>query len=200
MLYLNFDDAIKEGDPFRLNVTMKAMLPFFFCHSSLTKYGIEIIDFITKTEAALNPKLAMRVRLGSFINSEGGPGKNKAADMQQENNIKMIKRVIKGLGTQKTEKSMGRATAAACPLTTLASHHEQYLGIKKSERGHTSKPRTEDVYHLLNRFSVLKPFSNTPGRKLQGFVVSSSPVYFLDREKYEEFLQKNLIRTVRATN
>lgn len=56
---------------------------------------------------------AMRVRLGSFVNPHGKKGGNKPADMQQENNILVLKDVIKGLGANKTTKAMERASPAA---------------------------------------------------------------------------------------
>lgn len=38
------------------------------------------------------------MNIGAFVNVHGKPGKNKAADMQQENNIKQVKNVIRSLG------------------------------------------------------------------------------------------------------
>ena len=40
-----------------------------------------------ETAVLLSKQLAMRVRVGSFVNPKGGAGRNKAADMQQENTI-----------------------------------------------------------------------------------------------------------------
>lgn len=48
-LIWNFMDAIKEGDIFRTNVCLKTMIPLFYCHSELSKYLAECIDYIQKT-------------------------------------------------------------------------------------------------------------------------------------------------------
>jgi hypothetical protein len=79
---LNFKDTIKEGDIYRTNVILKMMVPFLYSHSVLSKYFVECIDYILKTEVMLSPRLSMRVRMSSFVNPKGGKGKNKAADMQ----------------------------------------------------------------------------------------------------------------------
>lgn len=65
---LNFKDTIKEGDIYRTNVILKMMIPFFYSHSALSKYFVECIDYILKTEVMLSPRLSMRVRLSSYVN------------------------------------------------------------------------------------------------------------------------------------
>lgn len=200
MLYVNLGDAIKEGDPFRLNVTLKGMLPLFFVHSRLSKYAVEIVDYILKTEVMLTPRLAMRVRLGSFVNTRGGKGENKPADMQQENNVRMTKDVIKGLGAQKTEKSMGRATAAAPLIAATTAHYQELLGVHIRHRGHTHRSRGEDITELLTHFSNIKPFVETPGRSLKGFPVNANPVHYLNFTDFESFVKRTVQRLARGVN
>lgn len=63
-----------------------------------SKYPIECVNLLTQTEHILSEFESVRVKLGAFVNVHGKPGKNKAADMQQENNIKQVKNVIRSLG------------------------------------------------------------------------------------------------------
>lgn len=74
-LIWNFMDAIKEGDMFRTNVCLKTFILLFYCHSELSKYLPECIDYIQKTEILLSPKMSMKVRASSFINKSGRIGK-----------------------------------------------------------------------------------------------------------------------------
>lgn len=125
--FCEFQDGIREGDPFRTNINLKRMIPFFYSHSVRSKYAVECIDYILKTEVMLPKLTAMRVRLGSFVNPHGKKGGNKPADMQQENNILVLKDVIKGLGANKTTKAMERASAAAPVVAeTVEKLYEQY--------------------------------------------------------------------------
>ena len=101
---MELDSLIKAGDISRLTIAMKRLLPTFVGLSSYrSKYAIECVNFLTKTEFVLSEREAVRVKLAAFVNTVGKPGQNKAADMQQENNIKMVKTVLRGLGAGKTD-------------------------------------------------------------------------------------------------
>lgn len=66
-------------------IMIKRFIPLFVGLSLyMSKYAIECINFLTKTECMLSEFDSVRVKL---VNKKGKPGKNKAADMQQENNI-----------------------------------------------------------------------------------------------------------------
>jgi hypothetical protein len=91
---------------------LKMMIPLFYHHSPLSKYMVECIDYILKTELLLPPKIAIQVRVSSFVNPKGKKGKNKAADMQKENQVKELKDLIRGLGSNKTENSIVRLSKA----------------------------------------------------------------------------------------
>ena len=99
--FAEFQDGIREGDPFHTKVNLKRRIPFFHGHSARSKYAIECIDYILKTDIMLPEPLAMRVRLGSFVNPHGQPRGNKPDDMQQENNILVLKDLNQDTGCWK---------------------------------------------------------------------------------------------------
>lgn len=72
--FCQFQDGIREGDPFRTNINSKRMIPFFYSHSVRSKYAVECINYILKTEVMLPKLTTMRVRLGSFVNPHGKKG------------------------------------------------------------------------------------------------------------------------------
>ena len=126
-----FTDAIHEGDVVRTNIILKHMIPFFYSHSCLSKYMVECIDYILKTELVLSPQCGMRVRAGSFVNSHGGRGNNKATDLQKENEVKALKELIKGLGANKTEQSIIAVSKATPVIIDAASNFDSMLQLKK---------------------------------------------------------------------
>ena len=75
----------------RTNIVLKHMVPFFYSHYKLSKYFVECIDYILKTELTLSPYMALKVRAATFVNMKGKQGKNKAADLQKENEVKYLK-------------------------------------------------------------------------------------------------------------
>ena len=94
---LQFDDLVKSGDIDRLTIVMKRLCPTFIGLTSYrSKYAIEYVNFLTKTECLLSEKDSVTVKLEAFVNPTGKAGGNKA-DMQQENNIKMVYLEINGI-------------------------------------------------------------------------------------------------------
>jgi hypothetical protein len=120
--FILFCEVIKAGDINMITVLMKRFIPLFIGLSSYkSKYAIECVNFLTKTECYLSEYDSVRVKLGLIVNRKGRPGKNKPADMQQENNIKLVKHVIRGLGAGKTDKAMMRVSKAAPVVSELVS-------------------------------------------------------------------------------
>ena len=78
---------------------LQMMIPFYG-NSACSKYFIECVDYILKTEVSLPPGLALRFQLALFVDPTRGMGNNKPADMQQEN-VLILKKVIWALGHQR---------------------------------------------------------------------------------------------------
>lgn len=110
-ILLCIKDAIRKM--FIINIAIKMVLPCFFAHSELSKYFVECIHFILLTEHSLEPRLALQIRVSSLVNPNGGPGANKPADMQKENQVRDLKKLIKGLGANQTENSIINLSKAA---------------------------------------------------------------------------------------
>jgi hypothetical protein len=164
--YCEFQDGIREGDPFRTNINLKRMIPFFYSHSVRSKYAVECIDYILKTEILLPQRTSMRVRLGSFVNPHGKKGGNKPADMQQENNILVLKDVIKGLGASKTPKAMERASAAAPVVAETVENYMHHTGCVTRSGKHSTKNIVDDVKFVVQNLSQIDPFSVTNNRRM----------------------------------
>jgi hypothetical protein len=176
---IQLKDTIHEGDIERTNIILKMMIPFFYSHSTLSKYFVECVDFILKTEHLLTPQLALRVRAGSFVNPNGGAGKNKAADIQKENEVKMLKELIKGLGANKTEKSIIQISKAAPVISQVVDNFDQMTGIQNVKSTHKVLSRSEDIKVLLEKLQKLQLWKLKHGRFLSGFPdVAKSPFNF----------------------
>lgn len=67
--------VIKAGDTDRLTVLMKRFIPLFIGLTSFrSKYAIECVNFLTKTEHFISEFESVRVKLGAFVNLHGKPG------------------------------------------------------------------------------------------------------------------------------
>ncbi|CAC5402623.1 unnamed protein product [Mytilus coruscus] len=178
-IILQIQDAIHEGDMVRTNVIIKTMIPFFFSHSVLSKYFTECIDFILKTEFTLPPHVAAEVRAASFVNIHGGIGKNKAADMHKENEVKLVKDLIKGLGANKTEKSIIAMSKAAPVINDVTTNFDKMLKLNEFKTKHKKRSSEEDIGTLVKKLKDLDLWNFHENRALTLFSgISQSPFNF----------------------
>lgn len=197
---IEFLDMVKEGDIKRANIDLKRMLPFCYSWSVRSMYFKEIVDFIMKTEVLLSEQLAMRVRVGSFVNPKGGVGNNKAADMHEENTIMKTKSVIKPLGAGKTDKALVTASAAAPVMSDISHHLEHLLNIHIDHaRGHSHKDRAPDVMELLEALPEINPFSPTNGLRMREFHnINDAPFGNIDKSAMNNYLAKLILHCRRG--
>lgn len=178
-LILSFKDAVKEGDIVRNNVHVKFLIPFFYGHSVLSKYMTECIDYVLKTEVVLSEKMAMRVRAASFVNTLGKQGDNKAADMQKENQVLVLKDLIRGLGANKTENAVITISKAASVIQSVVDNVDNMLCIKQKTTTHKKRSFKDDVQVLLEYIQTISPWTPVSDRKLEQFSgISRSPFNF----------------------
>lgn len=133
---LTIKDAIKEGDSCRMNIALKFCIPIFFSHSVLSKYLEECIDYILKTEIMLFEKMALKLRYGSFLNLSGCRGDNKAADLLKENEVLLLKELIRGLGSNKTEYAIIAITQAAQVIQDVVNNYDKMLNTCDKKTHH----------------------------------------------------------------
>ena len=138
-------------------------------HSSLSKYMEECIDYILKTEIMLSEQLAMKARAGSFVNLTGRRGDNKAADLQKENEVCVLKELIRGLGANKTEKAIITVSKAAPVIQNIVDNVDSILGIKDKRTRHKKKYFKDDVHFLLNELIPLNIWHHQNNRQLNSF-------------------------------
>ena len=60
------------------------------------------MNSILQIQHILSPDLRLRVLEGAFVNTKGGQGKNKEADLVQEHCVRNKKDLIRSLGKKKT--------------------------------------------------------------------------------------------------
>lgn len=182
-LILNFRDTVKEGDIYRNNINLKICISFFYSHSVLSKYFIECIDYILKTEALLTENLGLKVRCASFVNLKGRTGKNKAADLQKENEVLVLKELIRALGSNKTENAIVKVTKAAPVIHNVAENFDCMLCLKNKQTGHKKRSFEEDVKILLAKLVEIDPWTEKDGRTLSDFSHMSKTPFTFNRKK-----------------
>ena len=78
-------EIVKTGDGDKNVLQCKRFLPFFLSHSNLSKYAVECIDYVLKTNVLLSEKVSERVKYAFVVNTVGGKFTNKESDLMKEN-------------------------------------------------------------------------------------------------------------------
>lgn len=195
---LTIKDAIKEGDSCRMNISLKFCIPIFFSHSVLSKYLEECIDYILKTEIMLSEKMALKVRYGSFVNLSGRRGDNKAADLQKENEVLVLKELIRGLGSNKTENAIVAITKAAPVIQDVANNFDKMLNIPDKKTHHKKRSFQDDVNCILKELIPVKIWEKTNGRKLENFHKIKVSPFIVDIIHFKDVVMKKVERLRRG--
>ncbi|CAC5378816.1 unnamed protein product [Mytilus coruscus] len=181
-MILSFKDTISEGDIYRNNINLKFCIPFFFSHSNLLKYMTECIDYILKTEIMLSEKMALKVRGGSFVNISGRKGENIAADLQKGNQVMVLKDLIRGLGSNKTENSIITISKAAPVVKQLCENVDTIL---------------DDVKEIVKELEPLKPWVKQTGRQLYSFKEIKKSPFSFEQSEFETSVTRTINRLKR---
>ena len=81
LLYMNFTDAVAEGDGDRIMRCWKFLLLHFYSDTGSTKYALEALYLQLQQQAILSPRQAYRQRWNRSVNNHGGNGKNVPLDL-----------------------------------------------------------------------------------------------------------------------
>ena len=198
LFILSVKDTVREGVIYRNNVNLKFCIPLFFSHSARSKYFIECIDYILKTEALLSEKMALKVRCASFVNPKGRQGKNKAADLQKENQVLVLKELIRGLGSNKTEHAIITLSKAAPVIEDIVHNFDQMVNVKNKQSSHKKKSFEEDVRVILRELIKLDPWTENDGPALTNFEGISKTPFTFAKDKFENAVMLNVQRLKRG--
>ena len=103
-LYLEYCDAVREGDGERLFRCYRYLLPIFMASGS-RNYSCEVFNMLYQLAYVLPPNIASELMWGRFINTHGCGGKNICIDLHMEH----LNRIAKvGLGSNKTKAAIGQ--------------------------------------------------------------------------------------------
>ena len=123
MFYLNYKDAVKEGDGGRIFTSWKYLLPIFRA-ADRRNYSVEVLLTLYNCYFVYSPRQVKQVLWSRFINTHGLPGKNIAADLHMEHLNRTCKEAIKCLGSNKTPGAISRIGKAIGPIQEVLQNFD----------------------------------------------------------------------------
>ena len=129
LLYMEYHNAIKEGDGLRVLLCWKYLLMIFKA-SQRKNYSIEAFNLLCQYFYYLSLQLAQQLLYSRFVNVHGRVGCNIPCDLHMEHLNRIVKETMQHLGANKTERAIVRSSKCSQLLTTLLSNFDMRTRLK----------------------------------------------------------------------
>lgn len=115
--------------------------------------------------------------------------------MEKENQVKLLKELIRGLGSNKI---VGISKAAQV-IESVVHHFDEEAGICEVRTTHKSRSLESDLKVMLEKTRESDPFSNQ-GRSLQSYIIgiNANPIYSVNKEKFHQVVLRTAQRLRRG--
>ena len=192
IILADIKDAVATGNGQHLFTLHKQLLVHFFSASGYNEYAIEMLVNIMQSQILLSQAGAHQCKWASTVNWSGGEEKNIEIDLFQENRNKDMKMMIMAMGTNKSEKAIGRASKAAGGVKKIVEAFEKQVSLHHKSSSHLHKSSAEDEKMMMADLRNMRPFKQVEGRKFESFIdISHSPTHSLDEQKFVSWIEKH---------
>lgn len=190
-MYLEYSDAIREGDGKRIKSCQKYFLPIFIA-AGRKNYAIEFFHTIAQHEFVFSPRLSEELLWTRFINVHGIPGHNIPKDLHMEHLNRLVKESIRSLQANKTKKSISRVGRALGTIAPVLANFDQSNAVTSYSGMHKEANINKDKAILLNELLKDKVFQEHGDRAHSQFPNPKDVLHLLDEGKFKKWLYKHL--------
>ncbi len=154
LLYLEFSDAIREGDGERILRCWRFFL-LVFKATGRTNYSKEAFVLLAQYHFIFSDRMRMQLLWSRTVNVHGCPGKNITCDLHMEHLNRECKSSISGLGANITDSTITRVGKALRSSTVVLEAFDQETSVKPQSGHHATRSSEKD----MDRKSMMSTFS-----------------------------------------
>lgn len=192
MLLLDFKDAVATGNGQHLSLIRKQLLIHFFSTAGFNEFSIEMLINILQSEVLLSEAEAFNCKWAAIVNWNGGAGKNIEIDLFQENQNSEMKKLIRSMGANKSDKAITRASKASAGVSKVVESFEKQVNLHRRSSAHSHKSSDSDKRLILADLRDIRPFTKVEERSLESFVgISHDPTHLFDEVKFRESIKRH---------
>ena len=192
LFYLEYQDAIKEGDGERVLRCWKYLLPIFF-NSNRTNYTKEALNLLYQQKYQLTERQAKQLLYSRFINTQGIKGRNIPCDLHMEHLNRMCKEIVKDLGSNKTITSIVNASKNLGTIDEVIRVFDNEGGLHFDTGIHKEASCINDVKVLTESLMKYKVFSQQTHRKAHlSFTKPKNLLHCKSQSNLLSYMEKNL--------
>ena len=188
--YLEFRDAIKEGDGLRVLRCYRYLLPMFVS-SRRKNYAIETLNLLFQHDFLLSPRLAEELIWSRFINTHGHAGKNIPNDLHCEHLNRLCKDSIAHLGANKTESSVNRIARALGTIQPVLDTFDNANNVNSPSELHREANSEKDFKNTLDILLQNSVFVRNPGRRHSSFGNVREPLHSKSRQEIIKWIKEH---------
>lgn len=178
LIYMEFKDAIREGDGERIIRCWRYLLVIFKV-TGRTHYSVDAFKLLAQNSFSLSPRGAMQLKWNRTVNVHGRIGKNVSCDLHMEHLNKEAKQCIAGLGSNITDGAVTRVGKSIGLTVPILKRFDKVNEIKEVSSRHSKRSCKKDMEILLKELMhKSKVFQKFPGRAHFNFPTIASDTPF----------------------
>lgn len=189
--YLEFCDAIREGDGERVLRCWRYLLPVFKS-SGRKNYSIEVLNMLCQFQYELTPRHAQELIWSRFVSTHEAPGRNIPSDLHQEHLNRIVKDAIRGLNTNKTEKAVQKVGKTLGMLSPLLDNFDSINNVKQPSGSHKAPGFAKDLEIIVKHLQRYDIFSYHKDRTHRTFPNPRNTLHTLDRSTIIDWMVKHI--------
>ena len=195
LLYMEFADAIREGDGGRILRCWRYFL-LLFKVTGRKNYSIEAFNLLSQHNFIFSERMRMQLLWSRTVNVHGRPGKNVPCDLHMEHLNRECKASISGLGANITDAAIQRVGRSLRSSTKILENFDLEANIALQSGYHPVKSSSADIEKLLKQVhDDTRVFVTKPGRSHRNFPhFESNVVKKLTKPLLMPWLQERLQR------
>jgi len=190
-----FHQVCKEanGD---LIIPIYKLLTGLFHYAHRTKYAFEGIRLLTDYYFRLTEFHAFILIWNRSSNPRGGKDHNKPLDLRIEHLNRLLRSILKRLGSNLGQETITKVTQAAPVLEEIRRNYQESMGKDRANSKKQKPSNHRDVIKIYRKLKTLQTFTVVPGREF--ITVPNNPLARLDRDKFNTMVDRNARRTNRV--
>ena len=155
LLLGDFKDAVQTGKGEHLSTLQKELLIHFFSNSGYNEFAIEMLINI-QCKVMLSEAEAHHCQWAATVNWSGGSSKNLEIDLFQENQNEELKKLIRAMGANKSDKAIFRASKACGGVKKIMESFDEQVSIHRKSSTHSHKSVVKDKKIILEDLRELR--------------------------------------------
>ena len=164
LLFMEFVDAIREGDGSRILRCWRYFLPIFRASNS-TNYSIEAFTLLAQEKFLLSPRMAFQLKWTRTVNTHGRPGKNIPCDLHMEHLNRDVKASLCDLGSNVTDLSVQLIGRCIGKIYPILHQFDVVNNIPVQSGGNSHRSSQADLDRIIKQpFTTSQVFHKQAGR------------------------------------